>query len=271
MEFCCGGDGGGRYEDAAADYERGLEQVKEHIDAHLETVLARPFVSLWTLALNAPPVAVLKSQDVHNTPDSVHRLAVFVFSTVPVLIWLVQLTLLVAMVYSTAVGDETDGICPQSHSADVKITAGAVAAYYLAAVLQKSITVYSEAFRKFHGNYIISGGSLAGAGFDFWYNQAFDLAAYAGNLFYIFNRSTSVADLVFNSLAFEFIRTMDETYVATAIANPVVGRYLVVRAHLQDSKDRFYIGGLYDIGTYFFALGPILPAIAACVYMPLCI
>jgi len=268
--------------DVVTRYKDGLEKAREGIDNgdFIDTIRSRPFVNLWTLAFTAPPASVLISENDSITsnnqsdpiPKLVHHFASFLYRTVPILVWLVQLALLIALLYNIINNGEQRELCPQTRDWDIKFAATAVGLFYFTRMELKASQLYAIAFRKSTDGLKVSGDRLPSFAttFDFWYSQTFEYVTMFANLYFIFKSADSVQGVILRSVSFRFIQEMNDKYVRASLSHPIISRYIIAMDAISEHEPRSK-KNIYYYGTWGFALLPPLLAIVACIYLPICL
>jgi len=269
--------------DAVKRYKAGLKKAREGIDngAHIGTIRSRPYVNLWTLAFTAPPASVLisendsitsKNQD--PTPKYIHHFASFLYRTVPILVWVVQLSLLVTLLYSITNNDMEFEHCANTRAWDIKFAATAVGLYYFTRMFLRSSQLYAMAFRNSTDGLILSGDRLPSFAptFDFWYSQTFEYVVMFSNLYFILRSADSVQNVILRSISFRFIQAMDDKYVTESLKHPVISNYIIAmdamsEPHVKSRSKKC----MYHYGTYAFAVLPPLLAIVASISLAICL
>jgi len=270
-------------------YHAGLRKAKEGGNTpkdHVNTILSRPYVNLWTLAFTAPPVSVLIAEDIANpnsnvTPPLVHLTVSYVYRTLPIVVWISQLVLIVTLVNSIVKDHQFDTICPNTRESDVKLAAAAVGVSYFTRIVQRGSKLYSMTFDKQHGGKdALYGDRLPSFAttFDFWYSQSFDYFVMGSNMYYVFSTANSVQEVILNAIKFEFIGQMDDKYVTAALNHPVISKYIVAMDALSDddsrpSKNPYTSRSSkkhYKYGECGLSVLAMLLAIATFIYIPIC-
>jgi len=248
------------------------------------------------LAFTAPPASVLisenkliasENQSIANDnqsiasddqstttpiPELIHHFTSLLYRVVPIVVWLVQLALLIALIYSTTNNDEEYEICPQSRAWDIKFAAAAVGLFYFTRMEVKASQLYAIAFRKPTNGRIIAGDSLSSFAptFDFWYSQTFEYVTMFANLFFIFRSADSVQGVILRSVSFRFIQEMDDKYVRASLSHPIISRYIISMDAMSKDEPRSE-KKMYKYGAYGFALLPPLLAIAFSIFLAICL
>jgi len=264
--------------DAVKRYKDGLKRAREGIDngAHINTIRSRPFVNLWTLAFTAPPASVLMSEN-HSitrdpTPKLFHQFASFLYHTVPILVWVVQLSLLVTLLNSVINNDMEFKHCANNRAWDIKFAATAVGLYYFTRMGLISSQLYAMAFRNstdgLYGDRLPSFATT----FDFWYSQTFEYVVMFSNLYFILRSADSVQGVILRSISFRFIQLMDDKYVTESLKHPIISRYIIAmdamsEPHVKSRSKKC----MYHYGTYAFAVLPPLLAIVASISLAICL
>jgi len=270
--------------DAVKRYKAGLKKAREGIDngAHIDTIRSRPFVNLWTLAFTAPPASVLISENdsitkknlSDPTPKYIHHFASFLYRTVPILVWVVQLSLLVTLLYSITNNGMEFEHCANNRAWDIKFAATAVGLFYFTRMGLLASQLYAMAFRKSTDGLIISGDRLPtfAPTFDFWYSQTFEHVVMFSNLYFILRSADSVQGVILRSVSFRFIQAMDDKYVTESLKHPVISNYIIAmdamsEPHVKSRSKKC----MYHYGTYAFAVLPPLLAIVASISLAICL
>jgi len=268
--------------DAVKRYKAGLKKAREGIDngAHIDTIRSRPFVNLWTLAFTAPPASVLisendsitKKNQSDPTPKYIHHFASFLYRTVPILVWVVQLSLLVTLLNSVIKNDMEFKHCANNRAWDIKFAATAVGLFYFTRMGLLASQLYAMAFRKSTDGLILSGDRLPSFAptFDFWYSQTFEYVVMFSNLYFILRSADSVQGVILRSISFRFIQLMDDKYVTESLKHPIIFRYIIAMDAMSEHKPRSK-KYMYYYGTYAFAVLPPLLAILASIALAVCL
>ena len=229
--------------------EEGVHEPKPHIESDtlqhfVERMAARHHVSLIAMALNAPSAsdfarAAMPPYECSASPCRAQRLwraAAVVFRVVPFAILTIQITLMCMIVLGVYRAHSSALACPSRADVLSRIAAGCVALLYFTRFCLNLLTLLSEAFvpprRVVVAGMVLednfAGATLFGSLMDCIISLTINHLIYFVNLYVIFF-STSAQDVIFHSLAAEWIAHLDDAWTAAVLReHPVYARHLVM-------------------------------------------
>lgn len=271
-------EGDGTFQKPAQKKKYVIEFSDDACDYLKERLQSKTMVNLITLSINSPSVAELKEKA--NVDDGLHPLASLVLMMLPLFILVVQVGFFLTLGADRISNVDFGNLCPMEvDDVNIKMAASLVAILYFVRFWLIALSAYAESFAKGQtlivngsttGPYWFSSGeSLKGSSFDFYFSQIFNISVAFLNMLIVFE-SDSTIDVVLNSLAIEFVSSLDDEYVSLVLEKfPFITRHLIetdcIRYH-EDRRNEFRA----PVSTQVLALAPI-PFMFVCIFLlPVC-
>eukprot|EP00617_Octactis_speculum_P021423 CAMPEP_0185748304 /NCGR_PEP_ID=MMETSP1174-20130828/6985_1 /TAXON_ID=35687 /ORGANISM="Dictyocha speculum, Strain CCMP1381" /LENGTH=298 /DNA_ID=CAMNT_0028423895 /DNA_START=65 /DNA_END=961 /DNA_ORIENTATION=+ len=269
-------EGDGAFQKPAQKKKYVIEFSDDACDYLKERLQSKTMVNLITLSINSPSVAELKEKA--NDDLGLHPLASLVLMMLPLFILVVQVGFFLTLGADRISNVDFGNLCPMEvDDVNTKMAASLVAILYFVRFWLIALSAYAESFAKWQTlivngstkSWLTSGESLKGSSFDFYFSQIFNISVAFLNMLIVFE-SDSTIDVVLNSLAIEFVSSLDDEYVSLVLEKfPFITRHLIetdcIRYH-EDRRNEFRA----PVSAQFLALAPI-PFMFVCIFLlPVC-